>query len=232
MPPRKRTSTRSPSARATGFFGITPYVLLGHALLASRERHHELAATLHGRPTRSCGASAPRRRHRRDAPAQTRPRAAACRARRCRIRASSRAWIDAQPAAGDRAGTRGPDTFKGTADEQPMEVSRPAGVRRRVHAPLAPLGAAGTGGGQVPVHESADRAHDTPIVTPTGVSEITPATISGPANTTIARCLRCERDNPHVAARAHQLIIATGRESAIRLFLRGQSSPSGGRPSA
>ena len=35
-------------AARQGYFGITPYVLLGHALLASRERHHELAATLHG----------------------------------------------------------------------------------------------------------------------------------------------------------------------------------------
>ena len=35
-------------AARLGYLGFTPYILLGHALLASRERRHELAATLHG----------------------------------------------------------------------------------------------------------------------------------------------------------------------------------------
>ena len=35
-------------AARLGYIGMTPSVLLGHALLASRARRHELAATLHG----------------------------------------------------------------------------------------------------------------------------------------------------------------------------------------
>jgi tetratricopeptide (TPR) repeat protein len=35
-------------AERLGYLGITPYVLLGHALLASRDGRHELAARLHG----------------------------------------------------------------------------------------------------------------------------------------------------------------------------------------